>query len=61
MFKTLIKVILWALGLIFVPWLLITVISVLAATAPIIGTMILIFLPIVMIGAIIGYIQGKKK
>lgn len=42
------------------PWLAVVLFTALGLTLPIIGGLMIVFLPLVLIGAAIGYFSGKK-
>lgn len=61
MFKAIMKTVGLALGLVVIPIALIVIGIALSIVGPIAGVMLIIFLPIVIAGVIIGYNSAKKE
>lgn len=60
MIKAIFKTLGWAVGLIAIPLLLIIVGIAFSIVGPIAGILLIIFLPLVIIGVVIGYNEAKK-
>ena len=61
MLKTILKVCLVAIGLICIPIALAIGGTLLTVVGPLAGALMVIFLPLIIIGVIIGYLSAKKK
>lgn len=61
MFKTAFKVVMFCVGMMILPVLALIVFSILGVTLPLVGILCTIFLPIILIGTLIGYRSAKKK
>lgn len=60
MIRAIFKVIGIAISLILLP-LLVLGLSIAGLIAPIVGMLMIIFMPVILIGVLIGYRSGKKK
>ncbi len=60
MIKAIFKTLGWAVGLIAIPLLLVVVGIAMSIVGPIAGLLLIIFLPIIIVGVIIGYKEAKK-
>lgn len=60
MIKAIMKTVGVAIGLVAIPILLVIVGMVLTIIGPLAGTLLIIFLPLVVVGVIIGYNSAKK-
>ena len=58
--KTLLLVAVIAIACVVGPWLAVLLFTALGLTLPIVGGLMIVFLPLVLIGAMIGYFAGKK-
>ena len=61
MVKAIFKTLGWAVGLIAIPLLLIVVGIALSIVGPLAGLLLIIFLPLIIVGVVIGYNEAKKK
>lgn len=61
MFKAIFKTVGTAVLLVFIPLLLLVVGAALTIVGPIAGLLLIIFLPMVIAGIVIGYRQAKKE
>lgn len=61
MIKAIIKTLGWAILLIAIPLILLIAGLVFTLIGPIAGLLMIIFLPCILVGVIIGYGEGKKK
>ena len=60
MFKAIFKTLGWAVGLVLIPIALIVIGIALSVVGPIAGLLMIIFLPLIIIGVVIGYREAKK-
>ena len=60
MIKAIFKTLGWAVGLIAIPLLLVVVGIALSVVGPVAGIAIIIFLPLIVVGVVIGYREAKK-
>lgn len=61
MLKAILKTIGVAVGLVAIPLLLVIVGMALSIVGPIAGVLLIIFLPLIIIGVVIGYLSAKKN
>lgn len=61
MLKAIFKTIGVAVGLVAIPLLLVIVGMALSIVGPIAGVLLIIFLPLIIIGVVIGYLSAKKN
>lgn len=61
MLKAIMKTIGVAVGLVAIPLLLVIVGMALSIVGPLVGAILIIFLPLVIVGVIIGYNSAKKN
>ena len=61
MLKAILKTVGIAVGLVAIPILLVIIGMALTVVGPLAGILLIIFLPLVAIGVIIGYNEAKKK
>ena len=61
MIKAIFKTLGWAVGLIAIPLLLVVVGIALSVVGPVAGIAIIIFLPLIVVGVVIGYREAKNK
>ena len=59
--KTLLLVAAIAIVCVVGPWLAVLLFTALGLTLPIVGGLMIVFLPLVLIGAMIGYFAGRKE
>lgn len=61
MLKAILKTVGVAAGLVVIPILLIIIGMALTVVGPLAGVLLIIFLPLIAIGVIVGYNEAKKK
>ena len=61
MLKAIFKTVGIAIGLVAIPILLVIIGMALTVVGPLAGVLLIIFLPLVAIGVVIGYNEAKKK